>query len=75
LYSKYSDPESFDRTGLCSAKRSHPAAHHKAALALFFMHYNYVQRHGTLMTPAVKAGLVDHQWTVAEIIERTANCR
>jgi IS1 family transposase len=48
--------------------------HHEAMIALFFMHYNYCQRHGTLRTtPAVKAGLAEHQWTVAEMIERTAN--
>jgi len=45
-------------------------------LALFFMHYNYVQRHGTLeTTPAVAAGLAQEQWTVAQMIERTANYR
>jgi len=52
--------------------RSH--AHHEAALALFFMHYNYAQEHGTLKTtPAVAANLADRQWTVAELIERTAS--
>jgi IS1 family transposase len=54
--------------------RSH--AHHEAALALFFMHYNYCAVHGTLgTTPAVAAGLADNAWTVAEMIERTANYR
>jgi transposase-like protein/IS1 family transposase len=48
--------------------------HHEAALALFFMHYNYVAKHGTLKTtPAVAAKLTDKPWTVAEMIERTAN--
>ncbi len=48
--------------------------HHEAALALFFMHYNFCQRHGTLKTtPAVAAKLTDRQWTIAEMIERTAN--
>jgi hypothetical protein len=48
--------------------------HHEAALALFFCHYNYVAKHGTLKTtPAVAAKLTDHQWSVAEMIERTAN--
>jgi IS1 family transposase len=52
--------------------RSH--AHHEAALALFFMHYNYVANHGTLgTTPAVAAGLAQEPWTVADMIERTAN--
>jgi len=49
-------------------------SHHKAALGLFFMNYNYVQNHGTLKTtPAVAAGLTEKPWTVAEMIERTAN--
>lgn len=49
-------------------------AHHEAAIALLFMHYNYVVKHGTTKkTPAVAAGLTDHQWTVAEMIERTAS--
>jgi hypothetical protein len=49
-------------------------AHHEAAVALFFMHYNYVAKHGTIKTtPAVAAGLTDHKWTVAEMIERTAS--
>ncbi len=48
--------------------------HHEAALALFFCHYNYVAKHGTLRTtPAVAAKLTDRPWTVAEMIERTAN--
>ena len=38
------------------------------------MHYNYVQRHGTLKTtPAVAAGLAQEQWTMAQMIEWTAN--
>jgi transposase-like protein/IS1 family transposase len=54
--------------------RSH--AHHEAAIALFFMHYNFCAKHGTLKTtPAVAAKLTDKQWTVAEMIERTANYR
>ena len=53
---------------------SRSRAHHEAALALFFMHYNYCAVHGTLgTTPAVAAGLAQEQWTVAEMIERTAN--
>nr|WP_254507839.1 hypothetical protein [Anatilimnocola floriformis] len=44
--------------------------HHEAALALFFMHYNYVAMHGTIKsTPAQAAGLADRQWTIAEMIE------
>jgi hypothetical protein len=44
--------------------------HHDAALALFFMHYNYVAMHGTIKTtPAAAAGLTDRQWTIAEMLE------
>jgi hypothetical protein len=49
-------------------------SHHRAALGLFFMYYNFVQKHGTLKTtPAVAPGLTQERWTVAEMIERTAN--
>jgi hypothetical protein len=49
-------------------------ANHEAALGLFFAYHNFCQRHGTIKTtPAVAAGLTDHQWTVAELIERTAH--
>lgn len=51
-------------------------AHHEAAIALFFCHYNFCAVHGTLgTTPAVTAKLTDKQWTVAEMIERTASYR
>lgn len=52
--------------------RSHD--HHEAALALFFCYYNFCAKHGTLKTtPAIAAGLTQERWTVAEMIERTAN--
>ena len=39
------------------------------ALALHFMHYNFCRVHKTLgMTPAMAAGLVDHPWSVGEIL-------
>jgi hypothetical protein len=46
---------------------------HTLALALYFMHYNFVRPHKTLAnpyprTPAMAAGLSDHVWTVEEII-------
>ena len=49
---------------------------HRAALALFFAYYNYCRVHMTLKTtPAVAAGLTDHVWSVAELIETAAkNC-
>jgi transposase-like protein/IS1 family transposase len=47
---------------------------HEAALGLYFAHYNFVARHGTLKTtPAVAAGIASRQMTVAELIERTAD--
>jgi hypothetical protein len=36
----------------------------KAALAIHFWHYNFMRVHQSLgMTPAMKAGLTEHQWT------------
>jgi IS1 family transposase len=44
---------------------------HRAALAMFFMHYNYCRRHKTLKghTPAIAHGIADHVWTVRELLE------
>ncbi len=40
-----------------------------AAVALHFMHYNFVRVHQTLKTtPAVAAGVADHEWTIQEIV-------
>jgi hypothetical protein len=42
---------------------------HAASIALDFMWYNFGRKHQTLgTTPAVKAGVVGHIWTVEEII-------
>lgn len=42
---------------------------HSAAVALYMMYYNFGRVHQTLKTtPAVKAGIADHIWTVEEII-------
>ena len=46
---------------------------HVLALALYFMHYNFVRPHKTLAnpyprTPAMAAGITDRIWTVADII-------
>jgi hypothetical protein len=42
---------------------------HLAAVALYMMFYNFGRKHLTLgTTPAVKAGLTDHIWTVEEIV-------
>jgi IS1 family transposase/lambda repressor-like predicted transcriptional regulator len=41
---------------------------HKAAVALYFMHYNFARIHKTLrVTPAMKAGVTDHVCSLAEI--------
>ena len=43
---------------------------HAAAIALYFMWYNFGRKHMTLKTtPAVAAGVADHIWTVEEIID------
>ncbi len=40
------------------------------AVALHFLHYNFVRVHKTLgTTPAVAAGLTDHEWSVMEIVK------
>jgi len=44
------------------------------ALALYFMHYNFVRPHKTLAnpyerTPAIAAGITDHSWTIEEIVK------
>jgi len=41
----------------------------EAALALHFWFYNFCRVHGTLrVTPAMEAGIVDHVWTLSELI-------
>ncbi len=42
---------------------------HAAAVAIYMMYYNFGRKHLTLGTsPAVKAGIADHIWSVEEII-------
>jgi IS1 family transposase len=42
---------------------------HMAAISLHYMHYNFCRLHQTLgVTPAMKAGVADHVWTLAEVI-------
>ena len=43
-----------------------------AAVALHFMHYNFVRTHKSLKnpyprTPAMAAGVSDHAWSLAEV--------
>ncbi len=49
---------------------------HEYALALYFMHYNFVRPHKTLAnpyprTPAMASGITNHIWTVEEIVRLT----
>jgi hypothetical protein len=44
---------------------------HEAALAMFFAYYNWSRVHMTLeTTPAVAAGLMDHVWSVQELLAK-----
>jgi IS1 family transposase len=45
---------------------------HRAALAMFFMHYNYCRKHSALKghAPAMAHGLTTSVWTVRELLER-----
>jgi IS1 family transposase len=41
---------------------------HIAAVAMYFMYYNFARVHTTLrVTPAMEAGISDHVWTIAEL--------
>lgn len=43
---------------------------HEAALALYFMYYNFCRVHQTLrVTPAMEAKLTDHVWSIGEVLE------
>ena len=45
----------------------------KAMLALYFAWYNFCRIHRTLrLTPAMEAGIADHQWTITELVEAIA---
>jgi hypothetical protein len=40
---------------------------HAAAVALYFMYYNFGRVHQTIrVTPAMEAGVSDHVWTIEE---------
>jgi IS1 family transposase len=42
---------------------------HAAAVALWFMYYNFCRVHQTLrVTPAMEAGLTDHAWSIGELV-------
>jgi IS1 family transposase len=59
-------------TGLTNAF-SKKVDNHKAALALYFMHYNFARIHKTLrVTPAMEAGVSDHVWSLEDIAQLAA---
>ena len=42
---------------------------HAAALSLFFAHFNFVRIHSSIrMTPAMKAGVTERLWTMADLV-------
>jgi hypothetical protein len=42
----------------------------EAAMALYLCHYNFSRLHGNLRgTPAIRAGIAGHPWTLAELLE------
>jgi hypothetical protein len=44
---------------------------HNAALAVYLTYYNFSRVHETLrVTPAMKAGITDHIWTLRELLIR-----
>lgn len=44
----------------------------RAAVALYFAHYNFVRIHSSLhVTPAMEAGVSDHLWTIADLTALT----
>jgi IS1 family transposase len=48
---------------------SKKVANHAHAVALHFMHYNFVRVHQTLrVTPAMAAGVTDRLWEIADIV-------
>jgi IS1 family transposase len=45
-------------------------ANHAAAVSLHFMYYNFCRKHQTLKTtPAMAAGIADHEWSVEDIVK------
>jgi IS1 family transposase len=53
---------------------SKKAENHAHAVALHFLHYNFVRIHKTLrVTPAMEAGVAKHPWTIEEIVGLLGN--
>lgn len=57
-----------NRLTCCFSKRWE---NHRAALGMFFMHYNYCRKHATLkgLTPAVAHNLATEVWSVRRMLE------
>ena len=49
-------------------------SNHKAALALYFTHYNWCRKHRSLhgQTPAMAHGLSTEAWTVKQLLKELA---
>jgi len=44
-------------------------ANHEHSVALHYFHYNFIRKHQTIKTtPALMAGVSDHQWTMEEFV-------
>lgn len=42
----------------------------KASVGLFYAYYNFVKINGSIrMTPALKAGVTNHLWTLSELMD------
>lgn len=43
--------------------------HHRAAVALYTVHHNFIRKHGTIKTtPAVASGVTYRPWTINDVI-------
>jgi hypothetical protein len=50
-----------------------PIENHAYAVALHYVHYNFVPVHKSLrVTPAMEAGIADHVWTIEEMLSKIA---
>ncbi len=48
---------------------SKKVANHEHAIALDFMHYNFVRIHRSLrVTPAMETGISDHLWAIGDLV-------
>ena len=58
----------FEKLFLGNRGFSKKIQNHAAAVALYFMYYNFSRVHQTLrVTPAMEARVADHVWTVEEM--------